>query len=298
MSEPGRSWPRRLPSRRSKPTRAERWEELRQQSTQPRAPLPPLTTSAPHAGGPAAAGGNKPAWSTSSAFALVAPPAVALLLAMGALLSLPLWGLAWRPFGALPLGLAFWLGLILVRGRGRSRASVRQRTVGVGVACALLAFFCIGLFTQAAPGGQPQLVGSVGAQTDRQLQDARGAERILRENLGFLGLTPEQAAPVLPQFAQAAGQAREIAARWNPATAGELPVPSLYEVYARLNAAAAKETQALELAAQVTQNPEPSVAAQVAQLNQEVLSLLGQGPGSVGEAMRQAEIEAGIGARP
>jgi hypothetical protein len=225
----------------------------------------------------------------------VAPVAAAVVLVVSATAGLPVFSGQWSPVW-LVAGLVLAAGCLLGARAAWQRAPQARaaRVTGLAIAGTLLAVFAVGTATQVVVDGTPQLVGTQGEQTsrtgDRILVDAA----TLRDNQKLLRLPVEQASTLLTVFDEAVAQSTSIAARWNPATAGELPTPSLLAAYAALNTAASRQAEALAAQKQNLLSPDEKLAAGVAARYRDVESALGTGPGSILAMVDAAYREAGF----
>lgn len=277
-------------ARKGAKQRSAKWDQIRQDEAQTSlaesalAPRPSLLEA-----------GRVP-WQDKPAASLLLPALVGVLLVGAVMLSLPVLGMPWRPWGIVPLAAAGYLALEVKKSwqrRGLDKRRVSGALVGAGV----VVFFTVGLLTQAAPGGQPLLPGTTEERTFTQGQAALTSATILVENAKFLELSSEEIVTLGPLLEEARAQALSIGEAWSPATTQEVPVPAMLEVRARLNRAAVKQAQALEIAQTLAVSPEVALAAQLETLNLETADLLGAGPQSVNAALDQAAQQAGLGER-
>jgi len=228
-----------------------------------------------------------------SAIGLVAWPVFASCsLLIAALFTLPLFGNPWRWQGLLILPLAI-LALLFAITSGRTGAGPSwARAVGWALAGLILASFTAGAITQIVVDGRPALSGTTLEVTYRQTSEIQDWAEVLRQQETLLELPPEQVRTLGPEFQKASDQALDIATKANPALEQSLPVPALYEAYQRVTRAGAVQSEGLDALRAYARTPEPSLLVTVTRAKAEMTVLLGEGPGSITEAVDLARKQA------
>jgi len=193
----------------------------------------------------------------------------------------PVFSGSWEPaqFGWLVLPVVGAVAVI----RSWSRVTTRTKVAAVALAVVTFTSFTTGSLTQIVVDGQVQLRGSVGDRTYRLAKAVLADMLVLEENQRLLELPSEQARGVFDLYAQAAAQSGGIAARWNPAIAGEVPLPGFVSVFDKLNKAADLQAQALLLYADDLQQPDPARLQRVVAARTRISELLTGDEGAVKE---------------
>ena len=133
-----------------------------------------------------------------------------------------------------------------------------------GVGILLVAVFCLGIQGQVVIEGKPYWRNSTTANAYNLAGEIRKDLYILQENQSLLSYPPEQARGLLSLYGAAAGQAEDLAIRWNPATApSDLPLPGFLVVYERMNSAADQQRKALLGYADYLQQPDARLAEEI-----------------------------------
>jgi hypothetical protein len=180
------------------------------------------------------------------------------------------WNLPW----GIATGVAA-IGLLATWPRTWRKAPTFVKLSSVLVTVVVTVSSVTGTLVQNVVEGRAQLRGSTIDMAVEEHHELERSLRILTENQGLLVLPPEQAIPLLERYLLAIRQAEDLAARWNPATAGEPPLPVIGEAYALLNRAAAEQKDALKLFVENLENPEPAKASELVERANVVAGLLG-----------------------
>lgn len=157
------------------------------------------------------------------------------------------------------------------------------RVVAIVVTLVTFTSYAAGSLTQIVVDGQVQLRGSVGDRTYRLAKEVLSDMLILEENQRLLELPPEQARGVFELYAEAAAQSSGIAARWNPATAGDVPLPGFVTVFEKLNEAADLQARTLLAYADDLQQPDTARQQRIVQTRARISDLLTGEQGAVSE---------------
>lgn len=150
-----------------------------------------------------------------------------------------------------------------------------------------------GLVAPVVVDGRLQLHGSTAYRAERMAFDMLADMRVVEENQALLNLPAEQARGVASLFEAAAQQDASIAARWNPAIIGEVPLPGFVEVARLLNQAADLQASALLAARSNLEQFDPQREQQVLQSGQRVIELL-TGPQGAAAALGRTVAPLGI----
>ncbi len=165
----------------------------------------------------------------------------------------------------------------------------RRSTWHLGVLAAALmlpALLAVGMSSQSLVAGRPVLATSELARTLDLVAEAEQDRAVLLSRQDLLSLPRAQARGVAAEYEAAARASLEIAARWNPATARDLPGQGFEEVYDLLNRAADAQSDALRAYILNVQAPQDALAEAAAGLSAEVVRLLSEE--SLGAAIRDA----------
>ena len=139
---------------------------------------------------------------------------------------------------------------------------------------ATLLLALVGSTSQVVVGGTVQLKGSVGDRSQRLAVALLNDMLILEGNQKLLNLPAEQARGVFDHYAEASAQSADIAPKWNPVVAKDVPLPGFVQVLSQVNEAADLQARALVAYADDLQQPDPARYQQVVAMRERVIALL------------------------
>jgi hypothetical protein len=178
----------------------------------------------------------------------------------------------WRPinFSWLLLSIS---GLFLIY-HNWSLTTTRAKVAVCILGTIILSSFIAGSYSQIVIDGEVQLRGSVGDKSYRLAKQIMVDIVILDENRKLLDLPAEQARGVFDLYLQAAEQSGAIAARWNPATKEEAPLPGFISIFDKLNESADLLAQALLLYSEDLQQSDTARLQKIIATNARVNEIL------------------------
>ena len=168
-----------------------------------------------------------------------------LLVVWGVLITTPLISGEWDINGVgliLISFLFFYLSSLVIRSAGGFSKTLSLLMCGL-----VIIFAPVGVFSQVVVDGQAQLIGSQLDRAQRINDDILNDMYILENNQKLLELPLEQARGLAPSYQEAISTGLSIAAKWNPATASNLPSPGYLPVFRKVNTAADLQASALGL---------------------------------------------------
>lgn len=216
--------------------------------------------------------------------------AFALSAAMTVLASLPVAGHGWSPVGLIPGAAAFGTGYLLRRALTDAGFGARVFTVTVVVVTTLIAV--LGTTQQVVVQDRPVLRNSTEDRSYRLANRIVYDLKVLEENGKLLDLPAEQARGVANLYEAAIAQDLAIAARWNPATAGDLPLPGFATVFDLVNRLADLQARTLGSYRDDLQQPDPARQQGIAEARVLIAGLL---TGPEGAAVTLANTVAPLG---
>jgi len=145
-------------------------------------------------------------------------------------------------------------------------------TVAVGLLIATA--FAAGVVSQVVVDGSAQIRGSVSDRSQKLATALINDMLIIEENQKFLELPDEQARGVYNLYGRAATQSAEIAAKWNPATNAEIPLPGFAAVLILVNGAADLQSRALIAFADDLNQPDPARKQEVLEMRDQINTML------------------------
>jgi hypothetical protein len=216
--------------------------------------------------------------------------AFAVSAAMTVLTGFPVAGHGWSPVGLVPAVAAAGTGYLLRRALAGAGFGARTFAVTAAAVTALIAV--LGVSEQVVVQDRPVLRNSIEDRSYRLASRIVYDLKVLEENGKLLDLPAEQARGVANLYEAAIAQDLEIAARWNPATAGELPLPGFATVFDLVNRLADLQARTLGSYRDDLQQPDPARQQGIAEARVQIAELL---TGPEGAAVTLANTVAPLG---
>lgn len=185
---------------------------------------------------------NFPAASTVVPLAAIA---CSVGISLAALSGLPVTGHSWSIAGFIPLIAGVAGGYVLVRAWFSSPVASRVLAASMLLLAPIAAV--AGATSQVTVAGKPVLHGSAADRSSRLAASILSDLYTLEDNQKLLNIPDEQARGLSSVLTAAVTQDSEIAARWNPATAKDLPLPGFNAVFDIVNRTADLQARTISL---------------------------------------------------